>query len=157
MRIKASGVVFLFAALIVIITAPAGPAAAGQSFCPNPAHNRPLKTPAALVAAVAQAFQIDNEAVSAAAVVRCVGPKVIACYGGANLNCDKADTRRSLPGAMAWCRENPGASGIPMAATGHATIYDWSCVGRRAVAGKIVTAVDPQGYVADNWKEISVP
>jgi hypothetical protein len=41
-----------------------------------------------------------------------------------------------------------------MAATGHATIYDWSCNGRRAVAGKTVSAVDPQGYEADNWKEL---
>jgi len=76
------------------------------------------------------------------------------CYIGANLICDKADTRRVLPGATAWCRDNPGSIGIPMSATGHATIYDWSCKGRCAVSGKAVLTVDPQGYIADNWKQI---
>jgi hypothetical protein len=41
-----------------------------------------------------------------------------------------------------------------MAATGHDTIYDWRCVGRRAVATKTVVAVDAQGYDAGNWKEL---
>jgi hypothetical protein len=152
MWIKSSGAAFLFAALIVSVSAPAQPAAA-QSFCPDPAHAEPQKVPPDLLAAVAQAFQIDNAA-AGTAEVRCVGVKVLACYGGANLNCEKADTRRSLPGATAWCRANPDSIGIPMAATGHATIYDWSCQGRRAVAGKVVTALDSQGYVADYWKEL---
>jgi hypothetical protein len=41
-----------------------------------------------------------------------------------------------------------------MAATGHATIYDWTCKGRRAVAGKPIVTVDPRGYIAGNWKKI---
>jgi hypothetical protein len=41
-----------------------------------------------------------------------------------------------------------------MAATGHDTIYDWSCKGRRAVAGKAMLTVDPQGYISENWKEL---
>jgi hypothetical protein len=135
-------------------TNPNVPAAkAAQSFCPNPAHTKPQKVPSDLVAAVAEAFQLDNAA-GGSAVVRCVGPKLMGCYVGANLNCDMADTRRSLPGATAWCGDNPGSSGIPMAATGHATIYDWSCKGRQAVAGKAVMTVDSQGYVANNWKEL---
>ena len=106
------------------------------------------------MAAVAEAFQIDSPAVRDAAFVRCVGWKLMACYIGANLDCFKADKRHALPGATAWCRENPGSKGIPMSATGHDTIYEWSCKGRRAVAGKAVMTVDPQGYIADNWKEI---
>jgi hypothetical protein len=43
------------------------------------------------------------------------------------------------------------------AATGHDTIYEWSCNGRRAVAGKTVMTVDPQGYIAENWKEAVNP
>jgi hypothetical protein len=154
MRLIASGAVVLFAALIAPI-APVQPAVAAQSFCPNPAHARPQKVPPDLVAAVAAAFQIDNAAAADAAVVRCAGAKLMGCSIGANLNCEKADTRRSLPGATAWCRQNPGSAGIPMAATGHATIYDWSCKGRRAVAGRAVTTLDSQGYVADNWKELN--
>jgi hypothetical protein len=151
MRFTASGASILFGVLMVVLIAPGQPAAGSQSFCPDPAHASPQKVPPDLVAAVAATFQIDN---AASAVLRCVGPKLMACYGGANLNCDKADLRRSLPGATAWCRKNPGASGIPMAVTGHTTIYEWSCEGRHAVAGKAVSTVDAQGYQTDNWKEL---
>ncbi len=57
----------------------------------------------------------------------------MACTVGANLNCGKADTRRDLPGATAWCRENPDSDFIPMFATGHETIYDWRCTKGQAV------------------------
>ncbi len=152
MRFTAAIAAFLFAALIGV--APVRAAAAKETYCPNPAHARPEKVPTDLIAAIAKAFEIDEVSVRGAAFVRCVGGKLMACYIGANLNCFKADIRRMLPGATAWCRENPGSKGIPMSATGHETIYDWSCVGRRAVAGKVVLPVDPQGYIADNWQEI---
>ena len=93
------------------------------------------------MAAVAEAFQIDSPAVRGAAFVRCVGRKFMACSIGANLDCFKADRRHALPGATAWCRENPGSKGIPTSATGHDTIYEWSCKGRRVVVGKTVMTV----------------
>jgi hypothetical protein len=154
MRFLATGTALLFAALIGTAAAPVQPAAAEQPYCPNLAHASPVKVPTGLVAAVAEAFQIHSPAVRDAAFVRCVGRKLMACYIGANLDCSKADKRHALPGATAWCRENPGSKGIPMSVTGHDTIYEWSCKGRRAVAGKAVMTVDPQGYIADNWKEI---
>jgi hypothetical protein len=155
MRLSATGTVLLCVLMIGVAGAmSAQPAAAADAYCPNPAHARPAKVPAELAAAVAKVFGVDEAAVRDAAFVRCVGPKLMGCYVGANLNCDKADRRRVLPGASAWCRDNPGSSGIPMAATGHETIYEWSCRGRRAVAGKAVLTVDRQGYVTDNWKEI---
>lgn len=153
MRNSTRAIGFLLTALIVLLITPAQPAAA-QSFCSSAAHAKPQKVPPELLAAVVAAFQIDAAAAGDTAVVRCAGGKPMACYVGANLNCDKADTRRTLPGATAWCREHPGSNGIPMAATGHTTIYDWSCKGGRAVAGKAVTTVDPQGYAAYNWKEL---
>ena len=88
------------------------------------------------------------------AFVRCASGKLLACLIGANLNCGKADTRRSLPGASEYCRANPGADDIPMFATGHDTIYAWRCAGKRAVAGKALVTVDAHGYDAGNWKEI---
>ncbi len=129
-------------------------AATAAPYCPDAAHAAPAKVPADLTAAVAKTFQIDASAVNAAAFVRCAGPKLTACYVGANLDCGRADTRRALPGATAWCRQNPGSNLVPMAATGHDTIYQWSCKGRRAVAGKAMVHVDPQGYIAENWKEV---
>jgi hypothetical protein len=125
--------------------------AASAPFCPG--HPQPRQVPAALRGAVAQAFAIPEEA-ARHAVVRCVGPKLLACSIGANLNCGKADARRSLPGAIAYCRANPNSDFIPMFATGHATIYDWRCRGGHAIPGRRVATVDAQGYMAENWKEI---
>ena len=154
MRVAATGAGLLFAALIVAAVAPVKPGLAAGAYCPNPDHAAPGKVPADLMGAVATTFQIDTDAVRKAAFVRCAGPKLIGCYIGANLDCDKAATSRSLPGASAWCRGNPGSKIIPMSATGHDTIYEWSCNGRHAVAGKAMVTVDPQGYIADNWREI---
>ena len=154
MRVTATGMGLLFAALIVAAVSPVKPGLAAGAYCPNPDHATPRKVPADLMSAVATTFQIDNDAVRKAAFVRCAGPKLIGCYIGANLDCDKAETSRSLPGATAWCRGNPGSKIIPMSATGHDTIYEWSCKGRHAVAGKAMVTVDPQGYIADNWREI---
>ena len=130
------------------------PAPAAEPYCPNASHASPQHVPVELSAAIAKTLQIDEAALHSGTYVRCAGPKLMGCYVGANLDCFKADQRRKLPGATAWCRQNPDAQNIPMAATGHDTIYEWSCKGRRAVAGKPIFTVDPQGYVAENWKEI---
>jgi hypothetical protein len=129
------------------------PATAAEPYCPNPTHATPAKVPDDLVAAVARAFALERASLGAA-YVRCAGNKLMGCFVGANLVCDKAERRRTLPGATAWCRDNPGSNVIPMSATGHATIYAWSCDGRRAVAGRVLLTVDPQGYIAENWKVV---
>jgi len=113
-----------------------------------------VRVPKELEADVAKAFNITVDMVRDAAQVRCAGAKLLACWVGANLNCGKADTRRSLPGATAFCRANRDAEIVPMVATGHDTIYAWRCVATRAVAGKALVAVDAQGYAADNWKAL---
>jgi hypothetical protein len=154
MRFPVTEAGLLLGALFAAAILPAQPAAAAEPYCPNPGHVSPGKVPADLAAAVAKTFQIDNAAVRDAAFVRCVGPKLMGCYIGANLDCDKAETSRSLPGATAWCRDNPDSKIIPMSATGHDTIYEWSCKGPRAVVGNAVMTVDSQGYIADNWREI---
>jgi hypothetical protein len=154
MRFPSAGMCLLFAALLATTTMPVHRTAAAGAYCPNPAHANPGKVPAELRAAVAKAFQTDKVAIRYAAYVRCVGTKLQGCYVGANLDCFKADTRRALPGATSWCRQNPGSNNVPMAATGHDTIYEWSCKGSLAVAGKAMVTVDPQGFIAENWKEI---
>ncbi len=154
MRFQEARKAILFAVVTGMAVMPVQQTAALQPYCPDPAHAGPEKVPAQLTAAVARAFQIDEASTRDAAFVRCAGRKLMACYTGANLNCFKADKRRTLPGASAWCRDHPGSKGIPMAATGHDTIYDWSCEGSRAVAGEAVLAADQQGYIAANWKEI---
>ena len=129
--------------------------AASAGYCPGGAGHRVAHAvPAALEPSVAETFGIGVDQVRAAAVVRCVGSQLLACWVGANLDCGKADTRRRLVGATAFCRDNPGAAVVPMVATGHDTIYDWRCVRARAVAGKVVRAVDPAGYIQENWKAV---
>ena len=146
--------VTMFTILIAAVLMTMQPATAAEPYCPNPAHAKPGKVPAHLIGAVARIFKIDNDLARDFAFVRCVGPKLMGCFIGANLDCDKADKSRALPGATAWCRKNPGSKIIPMSATGHDTIYEWSCSGRRAVAGLAMMTVDSQGYIADNWKQI---
>jgi len=154
MRFSTNWLAVLGAACVAAVSVSAGAAPAERPYCPDAAHAAPAKVPADLSAAVARAFQMDESAMRGGAYVRCAGPKLLACYVGANLHCFKADTRRALPGASAWCRANRGSLVIPMSATGHATIYDWSCDGDRAVAGKVLMPVDARGYIAGNWKEI---
>ncbi len=130
-------------------------AASGAALCASGAATRaPVPVPKDLEAAVAKTFGLPVELVRRGAFVRCAGGRLLACAIGANLNCGKANTRRSLPGASEYCRANPGADYIPMFATGHDTIYAWRCVGKHAVAGKALVAVDAHGYDAGNWKEI---
>ena len=153
MRLSAIGMGLIVAA-VMAGTMPATEALAAEPYCLNPSHVTPAKVPPDLVDAVAKTFAIDSALVANGAFVRCVGTKLMACSVGANLVCGKADKRRTLPGAAAWCRDNPGSNVVPMSATGHATIYDWSCKGARPVAGKTVVNVDRQGYIAENWKDV---
>jgi hypothetical protein len=113
---------------------------------------RPL--PSVLVARARTVFglHMPAEQVRKTTVVRCMNGKVMLCNAGANLPCGKANTKRTLPGATTWCGDHPDVSFIPMFATGHDTIYRWSCSGTTAVAGEPVEAVDARGFVAQYWK-----
>jgi hypothetical protein len=146
----------IVAALVFAAPALAGPAsAASAAYCASRAAPRAsIPVPRELEAKVAKAFDIPVDLARKAAFVRCAGTRLLACWIGANLNCGKANLSRSLPGASEFCRDNPDADNIPMAATGHDTIYAWRCVGGRAVATKAIVAVDAQGYNAGNWREI---
>jgi hypothetical protein len=151
-----SGQCAIAVALVLGALASASPAsAAGASaYCASGASPRvPIPVPKDLEAAVASAFGLPVD-VRRGAFVRCAKGRLLACAVGGNLNCGKANTRRALPGASKFCRTNPDADNIPMAATGHDTIYAWRCVGRRAIATKAIVTVDPEGYDAGNWKEV---
>jgi hypothetical protein len=87
---------------------------------------------------------------------RCMGGKVYACTIGANLPCaEQADTGRSPTAAMmAFCRDNPGADGIPMVVTGRATVYAWRCAGDAPAIERQLTEPDASGYLRNVWYEI---
>jgi hypothetical protein len=145
----------LFAGLIAFAATAFENSARAADYCPDGADHRVAqKVPAELEQRVARTFGIGVDQAREAAMVRCVGPRLMACWVGANLNCGKADTQRRLLGATSFCQDNPDAADIPMAATGHDTIYAWRCVHGQAVAGKVVLAVDSQGYIRDNWRVV---
>jgi hypothetical protein len=142
-------------ALICALSVQHALAAGGARYCAAGTVGRIAMTvPKRLEPLIADAFGITAEQARESAYVRCAGGKLMACWVGANLDCGKANVHRSLLGANAYCRDNPGSDSIPMAATGHDTIYDWRCDGKRAVAGKANRAVDAEGYIGDNWKEV---
>ena len=87
---------------------------------------------------------------------RCMNNKVYACNFGANLPCDsKADTNRNPTQAMVdFCKENPGSDFIPMAVTGHATIYSFHCVEDQPELLDQIAQVDAAGYLANIWYPI---
>ena len=154
-RPKADGAIAAALAFGALSFASPASAASRPAYCARSAPPRaPVPVPSDLEAAVARTFGVPVDAVRHGGFVRCAGGRLLACLVGANLNCGKANARRSLPGASEYCRANPNADFIPMAATGHDTIYAWRCAGGRAVAGKAVGAVDPDGYDAGNWKEV---
>jgi hypothetical protein len=94
-------------------------AASGPATCAAGAGPRvPVPVPKEFEADVARTFGVPIDLVRRRGTfVRCAEGKLLACSVGANLNCGKANTRRSLPGASEFCRANPDAAIIPMAAT----------------------------------------
>jgi hypothetical protein len=158
MRLSAGGVGLLgLAGFALMCGASVGHAFAadGARYCATGVGRHiAVRVPKRLEQSVAAAFGISVDVARQGAFVRCANGKLMACFVGANLDCGKANTHRSLLGATAYCRDHPDADPIPMFATGHDTIYDWRCDGRHAVAGKTNRAVDALGYIAGNWKEL---
>lgn len=130
-----------------------------KTYCAKVGNDDRLQAlPPGLAAKARQIFEIAAEMpdaiVKAATSVRCMSGTVWLCNRGANLVCDKADVSRRSPGAERYCKQDPDAIGVPMSATGHATIYDWKCVGGKAVIAGQSTAVDARGFLAENWKRL---
>ena len=112
--------------------------------------------PASLGPAVNTVFGMSMPPAQAARMTSygCVRGRALVCTAGANLPCGKANVSRKLPGADAYCRQNPNADFIPAAATGHDRIFEWRCSGRTATATKQTAQVDDRGFIKDFWKPL---
>lgn len=113
--------------------------------------------PASLVPAAVRLFHLEAMPpgqVRRSTYFRCAARQVLLCNVGANLPCGKADTRRHLPAAEAWCAAHPGQDFIPMYVTGHDTIYAWRCDGPTAAISKTVFQVDRRGFIRQLWKRL---
>ncbi len=91
------------------------------------------------------------------AVWRCMNSHVWVCHYGANLPClEKADTSKSpTPEMENYCKQNSNVDTIPAAVTGRATIYTWKCSSGKPEVIEQVFQVDPRGYLANFWYELS--
>lgn len=130
-----------------------------QAYCAKVGNDdRVQPVPDSLLAAARRIFEVSAETpdsyVQASTSVRCMNGKVWLCNVGANLICEKADISRNSYGAEKFCRQNPDSMGVPMSATGHATVYEWKCVGGAARIIRQSTAVDARGFIAENWQPL---
>ncbi len=125
---------------------------AGQTLCAGKGTSDEVQPiPQSLFAFANTLF---GEDAASATVYRCMYNEVYVCQIGNGFSYDKPSTDRHNPGAERFCRENPGADMVPMAVTGHGTIYGWACSGRRAVIN-YVERVDERGFRADMWTPVA--
>jgi hypothetical protein len=148
-------------AVLIICFAICGPALGQQredafKYCQRVGtDDNPGRVPASLVPAFKRAFgsMVDSTlSVEGYLNYRCYQGTVMGCVVGANLNCGKANISTSSQGGDEFCRANPNAQNIPMAATGHDTVYSWRCAGTQAVPVKRFSPVDDRGFEIMNWK-----
>jgi hypothetical protein len=86
---------------------------------------------------------------------RCMNGMVFVCAIGANIPCGaKANLAKRNLGADNYCRDNPEATFVPAYATGHETLYAWSCSHGKAAPGKRTVKLDPRGYRMDIWHKV---
>jgi hypothetical protein len=158
MRPSFSGLLFLIFAGATMMC-PSASAQDVQEFCARVGNDdRVQPVPDGFIQIARQIFEFSaetpNSYVQASTSVRCMNGLVWLCSYGANLICEKADVSRNSHGAEQFCKQNPDSIGVPMSATGHATIYEWKCVGQEAHIIRQSTAVDNRGFIADNWKPL---
>jgi len=86
---------------------------------------------------------------------RCMDRAVLVCAIGANIPCSaKADLAERNVGADNYCSENHNAESVPAYATGHNSVYEWSCSGGNAVRGRLFVGIDRRGYRVDFWHRV---
>jgi hypothetical protein len=134
-------------------------AAVGTIDTPNEQYNGP-KMPDSIVESMIEQGIVSADApleFQQNAVWRCMNNSLWVCHFGANLPClEKADMSQAPTSEMEdFCTTSPTADSIPAAVTGRATVYEWKCNAGKPEVVQQVFQVDPQGYLADFWYELS--
>ena len=128
---------------------------APRAYCARVVNDDQLHpAPASLAGAIKRLFNLNSAEALQTTFYRCAAGEVKLCNVGANLPCGKANLSKSLEGATAWCKNNSNADFIPMAATGHDTIYNWRCINGAAIPGAPISTVDSRGFFQDYWKAL---
>lgn len=135
-------------------------AAVGNIDQPDARYTGP-KTPEAVVKALMKASGVAADmpvdVFSQGMFWRCMDGKVYGCFVGANLPCESKANVNKIPTAEMnqFCQQNPTADFLPMAVTGHDTVYNWACKNGIAVPGQQVSQVDARGYIQSIWYNIT--
>ncbi|MFE0018579.1 hypothetical protein ACFWXH_27305 [Mesorhizobium sp. NPDC059054] len=93
----------------------------------------------------------DDSSFQTQAQYRCMNGKVMVCFVGANLPCAKMNSTRNNPGADGFCRENPDADFVPLAATGHDAVYSYRCRDGKAEVTDSAWELDGRGFAKKLW------
>jgi hypothetical protein len=96
----------------------------------------------------------DDQAFQAGAHIRCMDGRLLACFTGANLPCEKMNVGRDNKGADAFCRTNPETAFVPAFATGHDSAYAYRCAAGHAVVAGETFPLDRRGFAASLWAPI---
>jgi hypothetical protein len=91
------------------------------------------------------------------AVWRCMDHQVWVCQYGANLPCeDMADTS-TVPSSeiQDFCTSNLSADTIPAVVAGRDTVYEWQCSSGKPEIVRQVFQVDPRGFIANFWYQLT--
>lgn len=153
-RSRAVAAILAALALAVAIgtTAPASAGSSSAVCRAGQTDRAEHRAPDVLLSQLGRAFAVPAASLRGTSFVRCAGGRLMACMTGANLNCGRANASRHSQGGDAFCHDNPGAVVVPMAATGHDSVYDWHCQGSNAVAGPQTEPVDDLGFMSRNWR-----
>jgi hypothetical protein len=144
-----------FAVLPMIGSVRAADTASPRAYCAKVINDDELRgVPPSLAGAIKKLFHVSGTYAAQTTRYRCADGKVMLCNEGANLPCGKANLGKSLPGATAWCKDNPNSDFIPMVATGHDTIYNWRCANGVATPGGPIGKVDSRGFFVEYWKPL---
>jgi hypothetical protein len=93
----------------------------------------------------------DDAILQAQAKFRCMNGKAHVCFAGANLPCGKLNTSRENEGAENFCRSDPEADFVPMAATGHDSVYSYRCHDGKAEVLRATYELDERGFAKSLW------
>ncbi len=159
-RIELAGLAAIFSLLGALVIPGGGIAAPAKdesprAYCARAGTDDEVRAaPASLAADIRRLFHVDGRFAVRSSFYRCADGAVLVCWVGANLPCGKANAAKELPAATQWCQAHENSDFIPMAVTGHDTLYSWRCAGGTAVPGAPVGPLDARGFFADYWKKV---
>ncbi len=104
--------------------------------------------------ATPQMSKQDIDEYAESTVFRCMNGLVFVCNYGANIPCGgRADTTRRMREVDRYCRQNPNEEMVPMAVTGHSTIYTWACErGKPRITDQ--QQLDQRGFSVLFWRPL---